>query len=388
MTPVDEATPAAPSLDQHVDRLLEFEPTTLPVLSLYLDLRPDRHGRAADVRPFLEREFKALGRTLAASSPERESFERDVERILAYVEEKIDPSTNALAIFACSGAGDFFDAIPLNMAIEGSRVYLYNQPHLYHLLRLQETFPTYAALVTDANSARIFVFGLACTLDAEEVKGKKVHRVKVGGWSQARYQRRVNNAHQQHAKEAIERLERIVHEEKIQHVILAGEAAIIAVLKEQMPKELSEKMVDAMKIDVKAPEQEILAATLEKMREEESRTGAEKAQRLLELYRGRGLAAAGPEETLEALANGQVDELLISASLEQARPEQEAVDAVIAPEIPDSEGGAESDEPRQASIPDLLVTKARQTHAEVTFLEDPALLESIGGVGAFLRWRA
>jgi hypothetical protein len=60
---------------------------------------------------------------------------------------------------------------------------------------------------------------------------------------------------------------------------------------------------------------------------------------------------------------------------------------IFAPEIPDSEGGKNSEEPRQASVPDLLVTKAKRTGATVTFIEDGALLESIGGAGAFLRWR-
>jgi hypothetical protein len=32
-------------------------------------------------------------------------------------------------------------------------------------------------------------------------------------------------------------------------------------------------------------------------------------------------------------------------------------------------------------------TKAKQTGATVTFIEDAALLELIGGVAAFLRWR-
>jgi peptide subunit release factor 1 (eRF1) len=65
------------------------------------------------------------------------------------------------------------------------------------------------------------------------------------------------------------------------------------------------------------------------------------------------------------------------------------VEAILAPEIPDSQGGTESEEPRQVSLPDLLVTKAKQTGAAtVTFIEDATLLESIGGVGAFLRWRA
>jgi peptide subunit release factor 1 (eRF1) len=63
------------------------------------------------------------------------------------------------------------------------------------------------------------------------------------------------------------------------------------------------------------------------------------------------------------------------------------VDAVLAPELPDSIGGTESEEPRQASLPDLLVTKAKQTSAVVSFIEDAALLEPVGGVGAFLRWR-
>ena len=61
--------------------------------------------------------------------------------------------------------------------------------------------------------------------------------------------------------------------------------------------------------------------------------------------------------------------------------------AILGPEIPDSGGGTRSDEPSQTSLPDLLVTKAKQTGATVTYIEDPALLESIGGVAAFLRWR-
>jgi peptide subunit release factor 1 (eRF1) len=36
---------------------------------------------------------------------------------------------------------------------------------------------------------------------------------------------------------------------------------------------------------------------------------------------------------------------------------------------------------------DLLVTRARRTGARVTFIEDPALLAPVGGVGALLRYR-
>jgi peptide subunit release factor 1 (eRF1) len=38
-------------------------------------------------------------------------------------------------------------------------------------------------------------------------------------------------------------------------------------------------------------------------------------------------------------------------------------------------------------IADDLVTRARQTAARITFIEDPALLAEVGGCGAILRYR-
>ena len=378
--------PLATTMDEPLARLVAFDPTTFPVLSVYLNTQPDQHGRTPDAAPYLHREFKALARTWAPSSPERHSFDQDVERIVSYATDEIDPAANGVAIFACWGVGEFFEAIQLTTPISDNRVYAYNQPHLYHLARLDEQYPRYAAVLTDMNTARIFVFGLDHVIGAEAVNGKKVHRVKVGGWSQARYQRRVGNAHLEHAKDVIERLAQIVREDKITHIILAGDSVVIPLLEEQLPRDLV-SMVQVIKLDIHASEQDVLTATLAKLQGQEARTGAEKVERLMQQYRGRGLAVAGPQETLEALAKGQVEELLISGTLEETHPLPEEVEAILAPEIPDSEGGTKSEEPRQASVPDLLVTKAKQTGATVTFIEDGSLLESIGGVGGFLRWR-
>ena len=377
--------PLATTIEEPLARLVAFEPTTFPVLSVYLNTQPDQHGRTPDATPYLHREFKALGRTWAPSSPERHSFDRDVERIVSYVTDKIDSAANGVAIFACWGAEEFFEAIQLTTPVSDNRVYAYNQPHLYHLARLDEQYPRYAAVLTDTNTARIFVFGLGHVIDAEEVKGKKVHRVKVGGWSQARYQRRVGNAHQEHAKEVIEHLSQIVREDHVSHIILAGDSVVIPLLQEQLPQEMA-PMVEVMKLDIHASDQDVMAATLEKLQDQEASTAAEKVDRLMNQYRARGLAVVGLHETLEALANGQVEELLISGALELSHPQAEEVEAILAPEIPDAAGGTESEEPRQASVPDLLVTKAKQTGATITFIEDAALLESTGGVGAFLRW--
>jgi len=367
-------------------KLKDFEPTTLPVLSVYLNMQPDQHGRTPDLQPYLQREFKSLAHTWPAGAPERESFDRDAERILAFVAGPLDHSMNGLAIFACS-AKEFFETIQLTAAIGENRIYVYNQPHLYHLALIDDENPRYAAVLTDANRARIFVFGLGGKLDDEKVEGKKMHRVKVGGWSQARYQRRVENAQQQHAKEVAEHLARIVREDRIAHIVVAGDSETVPLLMEQLPQEIRGMVVEGPKIASKASEQEIFSATIETIKEESAKTEAEIVDRLVQAYRGRGLAVVGPEAALEALTNGQVDELLLSNLLEQTNEEPVKIDAIIAPEIPDAGGGTESDQPREVSLPDLLVTKAKQTGAEITFIHDSTLLESIGGAGAFLRWR-
>ena len=96
----------------------------------------------------------------------------------------------------------------------------------------------------------------------------------------------------------------------------------------------------------------------------------------MQLYRARRLAVIGPKEALEALANGQVDELLVSGVL---------VETVT--KIPDTGGETVSQELPQLTLSDQLMTKARHTGATITFIEDARLLESVGGVGGFLRWR-
>jgi peptide subunit release factor 1 (eRF1) len=375
----------ATSLDEQLDRLLAFEPTTLPVISLYLDTTADKHGRD-QFEQFVRKELTNRVRTLPPGTAERQSFEADAEKIQKWLAGELKPAANGVALFACAAA-DLWETVQLNTPVGENRLYVYNQPHLYHLARLDDQYPRYAALITDANSARIFVFGLGETLETEQVKGKKVQRVKVGGWSQARYQRRVQNAQASHAKEVVDTLGRIVAQDQIRYVVVAGDPQMTSLLAEQMPRNLADKVVDTLRLDVKASDQQVFEATLEAMRRQDAETDAQKVERLMNEYRRGGLACAGAQETLEALTNGQVDELLLSASLEQTHPEEVPVDAIVAPEVPDPSGSTETDEPRPVLLPDLLVTKAKQTDASVTFIENAELLAAVDGVGAFLRWR-
>src|SRR5829696_4165314 len=75
------------TLEQIIDGLAAFEPVGLPVVSLYLNAQANEHGRQ-DFERFLRKEFSERARTFPAHSPERESFERDVERINEYLRDE------------------------------------------------------------------------------------------------------------------------------------------------------------------------------------------------------------------------------------------------------------------------------------------------------------
>ena len=379
------------NLEQILDRLAGFEPVNLPVISLYLNAQANEHGRT-DFDRFLRKEFAQRARTYAANSPERESFERDAERIRAYLDNELRPETQGVAVFACAGHEEFFEPLQLAAPIEDHRLYISNQPHLYPLVRLMEQYPRYAVLVADTNRARLFVFGRGKTLQSDEITNVKTRGAKVGGWSQMRYQRHLEQYHLQHAKEVADQLERVVREDNVQHIILAGDEVIIPKLKAEFPKAVEEKIVDVLSLDIDAPEHEILSASLETMREHDAQTDAEKVQRLFDEYRAGGLAVVGAQDTLEALSMGQVEELIITARQQNIEGDREDVailsdSEVVEPVVAGQDGAVANLGADSVIVADDLVTRAQQTSARITFIEDPTLLEEVGGVGAILRYR-
>ena len=372
-------------LREQLDRLAAFTPTEMPVLSLYLNMAPNEQGKD-HYGPFLRKTFPE--RVLTLTGAARKSFERDVERINDYLSNQVRPSANGLAIFACAAENDFFQAVQLDVPLDHHWLYIGAVPHLYPLARLNDQNPRYAALLVDTNSARLFVFGLRSTQAREQVTNVKTRKSMTGGWSQARYQRHIENYHQQHMKEVVDVLDRVVRDERINQVVVACDAVARPILMDQLPKQLAEKVIDITKMDAKAPEHQVLTETMEALREKDAETDAERVQTLLDASRSGGLGVVGPESTLAALAMGQVEELLITATPERLRRARVATD-LVAPgpvEIDTSSPNSQIDSERH-KLADDLVTKAQQTSARIRFIEHPKLLEEVGGVGAILRFK-
>jgi peptide chain release factor subunit 1 len=367
----------APALEPLVDRLSAYEPSGDPVLSVYIDTRPDEHGKD-HFQPFLRKELRARGAAFAPHTRERESYERDAERIREWAKRELRPSANSAALFCCSGSG-LFEAVQLEAPIEQSRLHVGPQPHIYPLVRLLERFPRYAALIADTHLARLFVFGLHAPLRQQTVTSPKGKRHDMGGWSQLRFQRHVDDSYRRHAMEVVLELEKLVRAEGIDRVVIAGDEVIVPLLRDQLPPHLQSKVVDVLALDIRTPEREVLIETLEALRRRSAETEAEKVRQLLDEYRAGGLAVLGLRETEAALALGQVHELFLGddpVALREVEPDSPP------PGPPDPSLLEE-----RTGLADRLVRLARRTGASVTMVGDRALLADVGGVGASLRYR-
>jgi peptide chain release factor subunit 1 len=352
-------------LDGLLDRLSNFHATTYPVISLYLDGRPDQQGRET-YGVFVRKALAAKIRRWPERSPERESFHRDVDRILAWLHETARPSADGFAIFACAGAHDFFEAVQLDVPVTRHELFVEATPRLFPLACLAYRHRRHAVVVVDRHTARIFIFGLGETEAVDEIAGEKTRRSGAGGWSQARFQRHVDNFTLQHAKEVVDALDDAVRAEALDRVVLAGEPEVVSLVRDHLSKHVAERVVDVAGLDTHAGEAEIRERTLAALRTADARGDAETVARVLDAQRAGGFGAAGMDEVFAALVNGQVHELLISTT----------------PDLIPGVGGRSS-----AEIADELVTMARRTSARLIVIEDGSLLAPVGGVAARLRYR-
>jgi peptide chain release factor subunit 1 len=382
------------AVKDQLDRLAAFEPAPYPVVSLYLNTQPGQTGRD-QFQSFVRKEFAARSRTYEAGSPERESLDKDLERIAGYLDAELDPAANGVALFACS-AGELFEAIQMTAPIERHWLSIADRPYLYPLARIESLHPRYAAVLADTNAARIMVFATGEVVAEREIHGVKTKRTSQGGWSQARYQRHLENFHVQHAKDVVDALDKIVQQENIADIIIAGDEVVTPLLREHMPKHLSEKVVEHVRMNLNTPEQQLIDTALDAMKRVRSQTEREKVEAAVGAFRSGGLGVVGPQDTLEALIKGQVDELLITADLRELQPvgaltrstASDSLEAVLPEPVLETVAAGEAAEAQAETVllADELIAKASQTGARITFVEDPELLKDYGGVAALLRF--
>lgn len=349
-------------MDTLLRRLADMEPRDPPVLSIYLDMRPHQTGENPALRSglvVLKDRLGEIEKTFAPRGDDFDSFRNDAERIQRYLEDDFNSAAQGVAIFACAGQG-LWETVEVGEPFE-NQISVGPVPDLYQLARLLNEQETTLIAVVDTNTVRLFVTrtGWLDEVGGPDDDPAQYGKRKMGGWSQARYQRHVDETRESFAREAAAEIERVSEKEGAVRIVLAGDEIAVPLLRKALSaRTLAMVQEEVPRLDIKTPPDEVsleIEPILARVEAEDARSAAEL---LVEAVRGDGLGVAGLESTCRALEYGQVDQLLLDPT-------------------------ANLDEEVRAE----LVRLATSTGAGIQVVEDHSSFRQMGGIGALLRYR-
>ena len=187
----------APELGpETLERLSRLDPQGHPVLTVYVDLDPSRFptptARDAELRALLDQ-------------AQREAGKRDVDRIRAWLRgaPTVTRGANGLAIFS-SVEADILEAVRLPSVVEPMTV-VDMVPWLEPLAAMISP-GDWGVAVVSRRAARLFRGGPHGLSEFAAIEDEVHRRHAQGGWSQARFQRGIEEQVAAHARGVAKRL--------------------------------------------------------------------------------------------------------------------------------------------------------------------------------------
>ena len=342
----------------------------IPILSVYLDLRPELQGAVATERPGRVTLRGRLHQIEATFAPRGAAFDAvcaGAAATLSFLDTQVPASASGVAIFV-SPPHHLFESllttVPLQTQVVASAL-----PDLFQLARVLADQETVVVAVVELNTARLFLLHQGGFRELRTLADdpKYFHMVRgVNAMSQAHYQRHTLQAREKFAVEVAQQIEQLVETEHASQVILEGEVEALPLLRAALSRPVA-KLVRELPRSLGSSEFSTPADTILEEIEplvEESRAERERSlvERLVEAVQSDRLGVAGLEATRRALSLGQVETLILLADI--AKP------------------AGISDE----TISEL-IDLATRSDADVAVVDVSPQLRRLGGVGGLLRFR-
>lgn len=350
--------------DNLLRKLAEFEATEMPVLSVYLDMRPQATGENPQIRSgeiVLKDRLNEIEKMYRPRGEDFDSFMADKAKIEEYLTHEFPTETQGLAIFACA-AEDLWEVVEAGVNFKND-VIVGETPDLYQFAKLLDKHEKTVVAVVDTNTTRFFVtdYGFLEEVDSPNDKNAKMFRkTQLGGWKQTKYQRNIDNNREDFVKEAVKELEDLIKREEASKLILAGDQVAIPLYQNALSQEAKQILSDnVMSIDIKAPKSKIIEEVQGIIADYEYSQSHKNADKLIGEHKRNCLGVVGAKATKVALENGQVDTLLLDSSADSVTEE----------------------------IRNEFIKLAATTSADVEMVADHAKFNQLGGVGAILRYR-
>ncbi|MGZ6670158.1 MAG: baeRF10 domain-containing protein [Solirubrobacteraceae bacterium] len=354
-----------------------------PVLSAYLDLDPSRFPTPAA-------RHAQLGSLLAdaqhdAAEHDLGGVQEDVDHIQAMLHS--DPTivrgARALAIFSCAEAG-ILDAVRLPSSVEPMAV-VDTIPWLEPLAGIAAP-GAWGVAVVSRRGARLLRGGRGGLAQFAAIDDQLHRRHAQGGWSQARFQRGIEQEVAWHVRGVADRLLRTHRRRPFEHLVIIASDELRPVIQRSLHDELTNVLAGTVDADLEHASVEQIVRAVGPVIEETERDRERALVAVLEQGLGTGgAAAAGLDEVLSMLEQQRVDTLLIAehstlaaglcpkcGRLSAADDQRCPVDGAILSEVDAVEHAVEG--------------AARQSARVLVVRHEAGWLGEHGQIAALLRW--
>jgi peptide chain release factor subunit 1 len=358
------------------ERLSQLDWHGHPVLSVYLDLDPARFPTPAA----RDTQLRAL-----LSEARRDAPKRDVDAIRALLDSEpaIARGARGLAIFSSADA-DVLEAVGLPSAVEPMAV-VDTVPWLEPLAAMISP-GDWGVAVVSRSAARLFRGGPTGLREFAEIHDDLHRRHAQGGWSQARFQRGVEEQVAFHARRVAERLLRAHQHRPFEHLAIIASDELQPVIVRSLHSTLSARLAGTIDADLEHVPTGEIARAVEPVITRAAHDRERALVACIEQALGTGgAAAAGLDEVLSTLEQDRVEALLV--------PERSTLKAGLCPTC----GRLSTDAGRRCPLDGAVLAEvdaiehateeaARRSAPIVVVRHETDWLTEHGGIAALLRW--
>jgi len=294
-------------------QLAEFRSAKGRAVSLYLNLDPSVAPTQPDVAVRINSLLSEATRKADElhddlSHDQRAGLKRDLERIESWFANDFDRDGAHGAVVFASGPDGLWAALTVSEPVQ-EEVRIADELHLAPLLTAATGTPVLVAYIGRERADVYRLDGGTLSPVADESEDAP-NKHQQGGWSQARYERHVENVVGQHLRRVAETLDGCVRELREPAIVLLGTEETRAEFEALLSNEVAERVAGWATAERHASPADLLESAEPAIAAWRAARETELAERWREAAGRDGRASAGWTETLAAASDGRVDVLL------------------------------------------------------------------------------
>jgi peptide chain release factor subunit 1 len=368
-------------------RLAELRPQGARVLSLFLRLDPSelptRPARASAIASVCDEAERRAREASGLPHDARVALLEDVQRARAFMERgDFARGAHALALYCCGPAG-LFEAIRLPRPVD-SEVVIDDRPWVEPLAD-PVAVPDVCVVLVNRRTTRLLRGSSERLVEVASFRDEVHGQHDQGGWSQARYQRSIQEDVDDHLRRAAEALFRHLRRRPVEHLLIATPGELWGSLESKLHPEVLARVAGRIDVDIEhsSPDDVRLAAA-DALESQRRRREREALDRLAAGVGADGRAAAGLEDVLAALYERRVAALLYEEGLRRPGGVCPACGWMTASVERCPVDGTQTD--RRDNVVEPAVEAALAQSAEVIVVRHHPDLGPFEGIGAVLRF--